>query len=110
MKKLLQKPLPLVAAVASTMLLLPFALLELINKPSTHPGFPVSLYTFAWIVQFVFFAALIPVIKTLQSKKSISKKPLLFLIQIAVLATAAAIWTGWLIDQWPCMMGVPNCD
>lgn len=89
---------------------LPFVLLEYLNTRKFAEGFPFSVFTFMWILQTLFIFILVPTLNTIKSKKSLSKYSIGFFVRAVALALIAYVWTGWAIDQWPCFMGVPNCD
>ena len=90
--------------------LIPLITLELVNRWKFHEGFPFALFTFTWILQVLFILLLTFMIKSQHSRKSIRQDPTSLLLQVIGLLLIAYIWGGWIIDQWPCLMGIPNCD
>ncbi len=110
MQKLLEKSTFISAAALGFIFLIPFIALELVNRWKFNKGFPVALFTFTWLLQTVFVLILAPIVKNITSGKSLTKNPINFLLRVAGLALIAYIWGSWIVDQWPCFMGVPNCD
>lgn len=51
-----------------------------------------------------------PIVSTLQVGGSLFAHPIHWLIVIFVSATFAIGFASFIIDQWPCFIGVPNCD
>jgi hypothetical protein len=90
--------------------LLPFIFLELINKKKFNEGLPIQLYSFAWVVLTIFIFILLPIIEAVKLRKSIFEKPIELTLRLFGLLLLASILVGLLVDQWPCLMGVPNCD
>jgi hypothetical protein len=110
MPKFFEKSPLISAAVLGFIFLIPLIALELVNRWKFAESFPFQFFTFAWILQTIFILLLIPIIKKIQSGKSLQKNPIIFILQVAGLLLIAYIWAGLIIDQWPCLMGVPNCD
>lgn len=110
MQKFFKKYAFISAAGLGFILLIPLIALEFVNRWRFDESFPFSLFTFAWILQSLFIMILIPLIKDMRSGKSLIKKPLRLLLHVLGLLLIAYIWVGWLVDQWPCLMGVLNCD
>lgn len=110
MRKFLEKSTFISAAILSFVFLIPFIALELINRWKLNEGFPLALFAFAWVLQTFFLLILTPMIKTTQSGKSLTRNPITLLLRVVGLTLVAYIWGGWVVDQWPCFMGVPNCD
>ena len=110
MKKRTSKDSLVLAAFLGFFSLLPFAFLELINKGTFNEGLPLQLYTFAWIVLTVFMFLLLPIVEIVNLRKSIFEKPVELTLRLFGLVLLVSILGGLLADQWPCLMGVPNCD
>ena len=90
--------------------LVPIIIFELINRWRFHESFPFAMFSFAWILQALFLFILIPIIRTIRSGKSFTQSPIMIVLRLLGLVLIAYIWVGWVIDQWPCLIGVPNCD
>ncbi len=110
MQKLFRKFPIISAAVLGFIFLIPFIALELINRWKFNESFPFSVFTFTWLLQTLFILILIPLIQNIQSGKSLTKNSLELLLRVTGLILIAYIWGSWIVDQWPCFMGIPNCD
>ena len=116
---------PKSAAMISVALILSFAIValldylrwapldSLINGPNPEqpyvPGLFIALALFSIPVAAGFIARG-PIVNTLRAGGSLFAHPINLIIVIVILASLAWSWGSWTIDQWPCFMGVPNCD
>jgi hypothetical protein len=102
------------AAIISLLVVLPFAVLEVINRETFRPTgqerFPFLLFSVLWLGMLAFVAILRPTIHTLRAGNGVLTQPRKLLLSVAALALIAAVWGGILVDQLPCLLGVPNCD
>ncbi len=98
------------AAIISFILVVPFAILELINRRDLLENFPIVLFGVLWFLPMIFIVALIPIVRNVRAGNSVMANPANLLLKIVLLAFIAMMWGGILIDQFPCFMGVPNCD
>ncbi len=110
MQKLFKSYPFILSPVLGFILLIPIIALEIVNRWKFNEDFPFAIFIFTWIIQTLFIMILVPMIKTLRSGKPLTRQPLNFLLRTTVLVFIAYIWGGWIVDQWPCLMGVPNCD
>jgi len=51
-----------------------------------------------------------PIVSTLRAGGSLFAHPINLIIVVFILSTFAIGLTSLIIDQWPCFVGVPNCD
>lgn len=116
---------PKSAAMISIALILSFAIVALldylrwapldylINGPNPEvaylPGLFIALALFSIPVAAGFIARG-PVVNTLRARGSLFAHPLHLIIVVLILTSLAWSWGSWVIDQWPCFVGVPNCD
>lgn len=110
MSKLINKFPILTSVVMGFILLLPLVALEFVNRQQFKDGFPFAIYSFTWFVQSFFILILLQLIKTIRTRKTSKQYPLFLILRIIGLVFISHIWAGWIIDQWPCLIGVPNCD
>lgn len=110
MQKLFRNYPLISSAVLGFVFLIPFIVLETVNRWKFNEGFPFAVFTFTWLLQTAFILILVSLIKNVQPKKSLKGNPFIFVLRLVGLVLIAYIWGGWIIDQWPCLMGVPNCD
>ena len=57
-----------------------------------------------------FAVNLIPITRNLRAGNSITAIPINLLLAVALFIFIASLVTGFVIDQYPCWIGVPNCD
>jgi len=97
-------------AIISFMLVLPFMILELVNRRNLPESFPIQLFGILWLLPTVFIAILMPIVRNVRAGDGIMSNPINLLLRVAFMAFIAMMWGGILIDQLPCFLGVPNCD
>lgn len=90
--------------------LIPLVVLELINRRQFQEEFPFSVFGFTWVLQSLFILLTALVLKNFRTAKVLKEKLYIVVLQLALLGLIAFVWSGWIIDQWPCLMGVPHCD
>ena len=118
---------PTSAAIISVILILsPFILSWLdslswvpldLNRLFNGPN-PEQSYLPGQIIAFSLFAIPIaagiiaggPIVRTLRAGGSLFTHPVHLIIVVLIVSTMAIGLGGLIIDQWPCFMGVPNCD
>jgi hypothetical protein len=94
----------------SILLMLPFVILELVNRRQFNEVFPFQLFGFMGVVALIFGFSLTALLRQLRKGE---KTPGAIFVQLLLLVVIGlSIWslTSLLIDQWPCFLGVPNCD
>lgn len=97
-------------AIISLLLILPLMILEIVNRRNFNEGFPIPLFVILWLLPVLFIVAVLPLVRNLRAGNSLIASPVSLLIRVVVLVFIAWLWTGILIDQIPCFLGVPNCD
>lgn len=96
-------------ALISTVLVLPFMILQLVNKRAAD-GFPLVLFALMWLLPFTFVLIPLPIPQKPGAEKKRRINPLTLIPRVAILILIAWFWIGLLADQMPCFLGVPNCD
>ena len=97
-------------AIVSAVLVLPFALLEVIRAQGITAHFPVPLFVALWLLALTFSVMLLRLVRSLQMEHSFPVLLYRQLPAIALMIVAAGLWVGLVVDQMPCFLGVPNCD
>jgi len=92
----------------STLLVLPFLLLELVNRWSYQEGFPIPLFGLLWLLPLGFILILTPVVRDVRAGDKL--KYISFVLRIVLLILIAWLWVAIVLDQMHCFLGVPNCD
>ncbi len=99
-----------VPAIVSAVLVLPFMILELVNRRDFHDGFPIVLFGLMWLLSLSFIVILMPVLRSPPAGNRNMPNPLSLLPRIVFLILIAWLWVDLILDQMPCFLGVPNCD
>ena len=97
-------------AIISLLLVLPFIILELVNRRTFHESFPISLFAWLWLLPVIFMITLMPVVRTIRAGNGIPAQPATLLIKALISVLIAGVWITLLVDQLPCFLGVLNCD
>lgn len=97
-------------ALISSILVLPFMILEVLNRRQFNEGFPIILFVLMWLLPMGFILILIHIVRKVRAGTSLMATPVPLLLSITFLILIAVVWTGALIDQMSCFLGVPNCD
>jgi hypothetical protein len=95
---------------ASSLLIMPFAILESVNTVLTRQNASgiFLLFGVLWVLPVILLVLVLPVVRTLKAGHERTSFGWLVSIGLAVLVGAA--WGGIVLDQLPCFLGVPNCD
>lgn len=97
-------------AIISSILVLPFVILEWVNRRGFDEDFPFPLFGIMWMLPLAFIVILNPVVRDLRAGNRLTANPAGLLAGAAILFLIGWLWTGILLDQMPCFLGVPNCD
>jgi hypothetical protein len=84
--------------------------MEVANRRGFNEGFPALLFVVMWLLPVIFIIILTPIVRNVRAGNDILASPIKLLLSVAFLVLIAIVWTGALIDQMPCFLGVPNCD
>jgi hypothetical protein len=97
-------------AIVSSLLVLPFMILELVNRRGFNEGFPIVLFGLLWLLPLGFVAILMPILRSLPAGNRNMQSAFSLLPRVALLILIAWLWVGLILDQMPCFLDVPNCD
>jgi len=97
-------------ALLSLLLILPFMIMEVVNRRNFNEGFPISLFVIMWLLPVLFILTGMPILRNVRAGNSVLVKPVILLIKVVFLILIVWFWGILLIDQMPCFLGVPNCD
>jgi len=100
----------IIPAIISSLLILPFVNLELVNRQGFHEGFPFVLFVLMWFLQTAFIIVLIQIVQSVRKGNRLMANPLDLFLKVSFLALAVWMWSGILMDQMPCFLGLLNCD
>lgn len=97
-------------ALISLLLVVPFMIMELVNRRNTTYDFPFLLFVIMWLLPLLLLLTLMPILRNIRSGNGLLANPVVLLIRVVFLVLIAFAWLGLLADQMPCFLGVPNCD
>ena len=97
-------------SIISSILVLPFMILEFVNRQAFHEDFPIPLFAIMWLLPLSFILILMPIVRNLRAQERITANPFSLLLGVVFLILLAWLWVGLIHDQMPCFLGVPNCD
>lgn len=97
-------------AIIGSILVLPFILLELINRQGFGEDFPLALFGILWLLPVAFFLTLLPIVQGVRAGDNVTARPLGPLLSVTLLILVTLLWVAIIQDQMPCFLGVPNCD
>jgi hypothetical protein len=98
------------SVIIGLLLVVPYMILELVNRRAYNNGFPIVLFGLLWLLQFAFVAILKPILRDVRRRDGIVASPVSLVLQVVFLVFIACLWGVIIEDQWPCFMGVENCD
>ena len=99
-----------VPAIIGLIVVLPFMLLEYVNRRGFHEGYPVAVFALLWVLGTGFSFALLPILRDLRAGKSLLRSTVGLALRVASLIASAWLWISIVADQMPCFLGVPLCD
>lgn len=86
-------------AIISLVLVLPFIILELVNRRTFNEGFPIPLFGFLWLLPILFILTMMPIVRNIRTGNSIIANPIILLFRVVFLAFIAWMWVSLVIDQ-----------
>jgi hypothetical protein len=89
---------------------LPFVVLELVNRRGFQEDFPFALFGVMALLSAAFVLILTPVVRAGRTGRGVVANPTGLLLRVALLIPLAWLWVVLVLDQAPCFLGVPNCD
>lgn len=97
-------------ALISFLLVIPFMIMEVVNRRNLSEGFPIPLFVIMWLLPVLFILTVTPLLRNVRAGNSLLANPILLLVRVVFLSFLVWMWFGILLDQMPCFLGVPNCD
>ena len=86
---------------------------RLFNGPNPEVDYLPGMFLSLGFLLFPVMAGIIaggPIIRTLRAGGSLFAHPVNLIIVVFIASTFAFGLVTLIIDQWPCFVGVPNCD
>ena len=117
------------ASIAGILLALPFATLftmlavlriepplgplePLVTVPVDQPNVVgTAIVLGAWLLAVIaFIVSVTPVVRSARAGNGIAADPINLAVAAAILVVVLSFIGGIIVDQYPCWIGVPNCD
>lgn len=115
------------AAITGALLALPFAALytllvfgiepplEALESLRAGPDQPniagTAIVLSAWLLSVVAFVVnLIPIVRDARVGRPVTTHPVNLALVVVILMFVGAFVVSFVVDQYPCWIGVPNCD
>jgi len=97
------------AALTSFALILPFAILQLRSGALGRDGAAgvLALFSLLWLLPTLSIGTSLRLLRSPSGAGRVARGRLL--LGVAIVLAAALIWASLLADQFPCILGVPNC-
>ena len=86
---------------------------RLFNGPNPEVDYLPGMFMSLGLILFPVAAGIVasgPIVRTLRAGGSLFAHPINLIIVVLIPSIFAIGFASFLIDQWPCFMGVPNCD
>jgi len=77
------------SAVISLIVVLPFMILEVVNRRAYKEGFPSSLFVILWLLPLAFMLILMPMVRQVRAGNSLMANPISLLLRVALLTLIA---------------------
>jgi hypothetical protein len=94
----------------SSTLVVPFIVLQWVNRRAFHENFPFVLFTFMSLHSLFIVVLLTPALRRLRSEQDLRPLTLGHWAGLVLSAVLILAYADVVIDQLPCFLGVPNCD
>ena len=99
-----------VPAIISSIVVLPFILLESINGRNSYGMFPFALFAVMWLLLLSFLALMTTMLRSASTAHPQTSNPIRLWSGFVLLILIGWLWVVIVMDQMPCFLGVPNCD
>jgi hypothetical protein len=86
---------------------------RLVNGPNPEVAYLPGMFISLGLILFPIAAGIIgggPIVRTLRAGGRLRAHPIHLIIVVFIVSSFAFGLTNLIIDQWPCFIGVPNCD
>lgn len=100
----------LIPAILGALTTIPFVALEWSNGDQFKLGFPYPVFIPMWLFASAFFSLLIPLAQDIKARRDLLTDKLNLSLRLLALVFLVWLWVGFVSDQMPCFLGVPNCD
>jgi len=85
----------------------------LLNNPDPYQSSAIGTIIVLGAFLLAIVACLIahaPIVRTMQAGGSLHVHPINLVLVVVILLFITTLVVGFMVDQYPCWIGVPNCD
>jgi hypothetical protein len=94
----------------SATLVAPFIVMQVANRGTRGEDFPFVLFTFMSLNALLLVLLLAPSVRHLARERSLRTLGFAHWVGLSLGIVLVFVYANVVIDQWPCFLGVPNCD
>lgn len=94
----------------SSTLVVPFAILQLVNRKAFQEEFPFVFFAFMSLHSLFIALLLTPALQRFRAERNLRALKLGHWAALVLSAILTFAYANVVIDQLPCFLGVPNCD
>ena len=98
------------AVLVSSTLVVPFVVLQWVNRRAIHEDFPFVLFAFMFLHALCIVLLVAPALRQLRSGRHLKALKFRHVAGLAIAAVLISVYAEVVVDQLPCFLGVPNCD
>ena len=80
------------AALISFILVLPFMILDWVNRRDLPESFPIALFVFMWLLAMVFIVILIPIVRNVRDGNKLMTNPVNLTFKVVLLLVVPLVW------------------
>jgi hypothetical protein len=97
-------------ALLGFLAILPFLVMELVNRRQYVEPFPFVLFALLWLEGILFVLIARPLVAGFRAGNMLKTEPIRLVLSVLALVFLAWQFIAFVADQMPCFLGVPNCD
>ena len=98
------------AVLVSSLLVVPFIVLQWVNRRAIHEDFPLVLFAFMSLHALCIVLLLAPALRQLRAQRHLRALRVRHMAGLVIAAVLISVYAEVVVDQLPCFLGVPNCD
>jgi hypothetical protein len=98
------------SAAAGLAATIPLMVLQWVNMPDMWADFPIAVFGSLWVFAALFVGTAGAVLKQVRTPDKTMAMKMWLVAGIGFALAVAMVWIGFVADQMPCFLGVPNCD
>jgi hypothetical protein len=69
-------------AIISFLLVIPFMVMEIVNRRNFNDGFPIPLFVIMWLLPLLFILTATPMVRSIRAGNSFIANPVILLVRV----------------------------